>query len=1000
MALTRDQLNRIIEILVPYFNTSDDDRRALIQRAFFSERIVDQLTYSGQAVTFAMNCVLHLKAYNTESAVVQLLKTVRDYYVGAEIQRQIDVLIVEIEGTATPSAATLLTTSPIPTLDAPLFISYSRKDVDFVNRLRSDFKAKGIPYWIDQEGLSPGTPNWERAIRAAIQTCSAVLWIVSPSAYESDYVASELAVAEMYKRRIYPVWSNGDNWVACVPLGKHNIQFVDMRGGLYLDGLQRLLTALGSVDSEFIIPPDEPPAPIPEPRNPYRGLTAFTQDDVGDFFGRESLIASLIQRLQKQLADGKARFLAVMGPSGAGKSSVVMAGVLPALEKREAITGSNHWRYLPTMTPGTHPMEKLAQTFTALMPSTEVNTVLTRLYMLGMEYLNIAFEMLPTERVVLYIDQFEELFTLTEDDVERQAFIGLLAGAVNEPNGKLIVLLSMRADFLDYPLNYPQLGVLFDKHSALVQPMSIPELRDAILKPAQQPDVGLTFDEGLVGDIVFELRGQDKALAGALPLLQFTLERLFEERDGGLLTREAYLRMGGVSGAISTHSETVFRSLPKTVQSKLGSVFLPLVNIDEETGEPTRRRAALEALIADRDAKRLVDAFVDNGLLQRGRDGDYRYLEVTHEALLRSWNTLVEWIATTRNDLRDIRQVEREAVTWDKQGRQYLLTVERLKAIHKVMERLGYTPTPVVHDFIYPQAMLLKELENPNTTEQRRLRIGDDLALLGDTREGVGVKDGIPDIVWLPVDGTNGKPYGFEFGSFEVKPFYVAQYQVTYAQYQAFFEAEDGFNNLEWWKDFPREYRPQRLSNARNTNVNNPRDSVSWYQSVAFTNWLNAKYRQTGMLAQFLVMNNLALGDESKWQIRLPTEWEWQWMAMNSTKKDNQPWGAWQRGCANTSESGLGRAIAVGMYPHGRAACGAFDVVGNLFEWCLNDYKNPTTIDGYGNGERKVLRGGSFFYFQFIASASFRNFYDPAYVYYLYGFRMVLSAPIASLISE
>jgi hypothetical protein len=468
MPLTRDQLNQIIELLVPHVNVPDEDRRALIQRAFFGEPVVDQLTYSGQAVTFAMNCVLNLKKFNTEKAVVQLLETLRDYYVGVDVQAQINALLVEIDGKPAAVASPTTETPPdatIPQLDGPLFVSYSRKDIAFVNKLRGDLKARGVPYWIDQEGLSPGTPNWERSIRAAIRDSSAVLWIVSPAAYESPYVNSELVVAEMHKRKIYPVWADGDNWIACVPLGKHNIQFVDMRGSDYPAGLEQLLAALGKADSELIVPPEETPDLPPDapPRNPYKGLEAFHEDDVDDFFGRETLVSSLAERLQTQIDDDRARFLAVLGPSGAGKSSVVMAGLLPALKNKDAIPGSENWHYLPTITPGAHPMENLARAFATLMSSADPETVLRRLYMMGIEALNFAFDMIPAGRVVLYIDQFEELFTLAKDDGERQEFISLLSGASTEPNGKLIVLLSMRADFLDYPLNYPQLGTLFQQ---------------------------------------------------------------------------------------------------------------------------------------------------------------------------------------------------------------------------------------------------------------------------------------------------------------------------------------------------------------------------------------------------------------------------------------------------------------------------------------------------------------------------------------------------------
>jgi formylglycine-generating enzyme required for sulfatase activity len=131
----------------------------------------------------------------------------------------------------------------------------------------------------------------------------------------------------------------------------------------------------------------------------------------------------------------------------------------------------------------------------------------------------------------------------------------------------------------------------------------------------------------------------------------------------------------------------------------------------------------------------------------------------------------------------------------------------------------------------------------------------------------------------------------------------------------------------------------------------------------------------------------------SDWQIRLPTEWEWQWMAQSGVAMTAYPWGEWQVGYANTSEAGLNRTTAVGMYPHGAVECGALDVAGNLWEWCLNDYDNPETVDGYGIEESKVLRGGSFDNSQRGARSVYRYGHGPNFGLSNYGFRVVF-API------
>ena len=187
-----------------------------------------------------------------------------------------------------------------------------------------------------------------------------------------------------------------------------------------------------------------------------------------------------------------------------------------------------------------------------------------------------------------------------------------------------MVLVFLCATYLrDRPLNYPALGYWLNSDTELVRPMTIAELRDAIEKPARLPGVGLSFDPGLVAEIIFALRARDKALAGALPLLQFTLERLYEERDGTCLTSDAYRCGGGVEEAIGTHSEAVFCcAAGERPGDQLGRVFLPLVNIDEDSGATvTRRRAPLDRVTAEPDAKALVEALVKNRLLQTGGDG-------------------------------------------------------------------------------------------------------------------------------------------------------------------------------------------------------------------------------------------------------------------------------------------------------------------------------------------------------------------------------------------
>ena len=213
---------------------------------------------------------------------------------------------------------------------------------------------------------------------------------------------------------------------------------------------------------------------------------------------------------------------------------------------------------------------------------------------------------------------------------------------------------------------------------------------------------------------------------------------------------------------------------------------------------------------------------------------------------------------------------------------------------------------------------LLQELDAIETTAMRRLQIGVSLEEIGDTRPGVGLKDDIPDIVWLPVvQGGQVEIKRFwwsdtpdkiikitSIGQFNVEPFYIAKYLVTYAQYQAFVTAEDGFDNLIWWQGMPEDIQRQPLGEQHIKMFNHPRDNISWYQSVAFTRWLN--HRLEGLeLPHPLDRGELRVGDNA--HIRLPTEWEWQWAAQNGVEARLYPWGERGTGYANTAESSLGQ---------------------------------------------------------------------------------------------
>jgi TIR domain/Novel STAND NTPase 1 len=211
-----------------------------------------------------------------------------------------------------------------------LFISYAHDDHEFAEKFVADLKTNSFVIWIDSEGLQPGTRNWEDSIREAISSAVAVLLIASPSSRQSTYVQDELAIARMYHRPIFPIWAEGAEWIDSIPMGMGKMQYIDARAAeTYGRGLKKLvptLTALklssghgrpADVPSSEAAPVQEPePKAEFQPRNPYKGLRAFREDEQDDFFGRERFLDELLATL---VENSQARILPIIGPSGSGK---------------------------------------------------------------------------------------------------------------------------------------------------------------------------------------------------------------------------------------------------------------------------------------------------------------------------------------------------------------------------------------------------------------------------------------------------------------------------------------------------------------------------------------------------------------------------------------------------------------------------------------------------------------------------------------------------------
>jgi WD40 repeat protein/transcriptional regulator with XRE-family HTH domain len=401
---------------------------------------------------------------------------------------------------------------------------------------------------------------------------------------------------------------------------------------------------------------------------PYKGLNYFEEVDADLFVGREALTEKLIARvlsLTQSALPNEGRFLAVVGASGSGKSSLVRAGLLPALRWDKS---SADWN-IHVFTPTSHPLESLSASLTrdnnSVIPTTTLMDDLGR----DSRSLQIfAKRKLGREnnvRLLLVIDQFEELFALCRSEDERTAFIDNLLTAAFEVNGPVIVLITLRADFYAHCANYPQLRKALAQNQEYMGAMSNDELRRAVEEPARRGR--WEFEPGLVDLLLHEV-GREP---GALPLLSHALMETWQRRRGRMMTLSGYTSSGGVRGAIAETAEAVFTDLFTREQREIARrIFLRLTELGDETATgDTRRRAAFNELILRPEetetTRTVLKILADSRLIITREDG----VEVAHEALIREWPTLRGWLEDNREGLRLHRHLTEASQEWDALGR-------------------------------------------------------------------------------------------------------------------------------------------------------------------------------------------------------------------------------------------------------------------------------------------------------------------------------------------
>ena len=391
--------------------------------------------------------------------------------------------------------------------------------------------------------------------------------------------------------------------------------------------IQRWLAALARVRRA----PGPRPADAPAP---YRGLESFQPEDAGWFFGRDELTELLVE--QSRLLSELGGLLMVVGPSGSGKSSLLRAGLIPAL--RGGALGSGDWPLI-MLTPGARPVHELARHLSSVPRQ-------------------------PGVRLIIVVDQFEEVFTTCQNEGERVEFIEEVCAAAD------FAVVGLRADFYDRALRYPALVRALDRHQVLVGPMNTEQVRSAITGPAGK--AGLEIEDGLVEILLRDLglapdgAGSSPAhVPGALPLLSYALLATWEHSHGGKLTVADYLDSGGINGAVADSADTVYHELTRQQQDLARQIFTRLVHIADDTADTRRRVPRSELAFPQGDTQAVLDSFIDKRLITAGTDD----VQIAHDALLLAWPLLREWMDSARAGGPIQRQLTAAAEAWRESDR-------------------------------------------------------------------------------------------------------------------------------------------------------------------------------------------------------------------------------------------------------------------------------------------------------------------------------------------
>ncbi|MFG6104909.1 SUMF1/EgtB/PvdO family nonheme iron enzyme [Leptothoe sp. EHU-05/26/07-4] len=687
---------------------------------------------------------------------------------------------------------------------------------------------------------------------------------------------------------------------------------------------------------------------------PYKGLEFFDCNDQDPkyFYGREALTDQLLDQVRKY------NFVAIVGASGCGKSSVLRAGLLHQLKLGQRISGSGQWD-IHILFPGQHPLQNLAQTFVdpALPPPERAEQLgkAEEVIAQGSAGIRRLVQTSDRQRVMVVVDQFEEVFTLCQDVSERQRFFQCLLDSLPLTE-KLCLIITMRADFLNKCLEqeYSGLAKQIEQHLVTIPSMSHKELRQAIIKPAER--VGLKIQPELVDKMVQELEGAP----GSLPLLQYTLTELWKRRLDNCLRLTTYSRIGGVGGTLGQRATEVYNQFLTGQRATVQHVFLSLTHLGEEA-EDTRRRmfqadlvtplhtaAEVEVVVKKLADEKLV--VTNNATAEDITTEEAVVVDIAHEALIRQWPLLRHWLAEKRDLLRQSQKLAMAAQEWRTHGKQasdllrgrQLLDARKFQNKYRTDAPLSALAEEFIARSIQKQsnnqfalgiaviilAIMAIIILYPYLLHQilrRRVILSEEMVSFPPGEAVIGTDD--------PKANQEEKPEWKVF----MPAFYIDKFEVSNRQYRLCETAGACSAPLLF---------PDRIKDSNMLNY--PVVGVTAYQAYDYCQWIGR---------------------------RLPTELEWE-RAARGIDGRQWPWGNEPPTLEHANIRFIDRRILrpVDSFEKGVSKEGVFNLVGNAWEWTASYYQDSYSppynqhLTWDGNSSNKegdsqikaiVLRGGS-----------------------------------------